>query len=216
MANSQQYGNDTQDTNPVDRASRNNGKTRLMDKNEVLIDPATDETLSSTLSREISQWSAGVLPVEQDSPVALEDTSGAQVDPATDTTLSSTLSREISQWSAGTVPTALEDTTGTQVDPLAKDDAAVITASDSGTGSGNAAQLDLGPIRSSVDVHVDTSGAATLTVEVSTDGNNWRTYQTVDYGSGTATVEHFNTASGQIRAYLDSNRNLVEMSAKGL
>lgn len=82
MGNTQQYDSDVQATNPTDRASRNLGKTRLMDKNEVLINPATESTLSSTLSREIATWSAGTLPVEQQTPVGLEDNGGVQVDPA--------------------------------------------------------------------------------------------------------------------------------------
>ncbi|WP_459194710.1 hypothetical protein [Halosimplex sp. J119] len=180
MANSQQYGNDTQDTNPIDRAGRNNGKTRLMDKNEALINPATEETLSSTLSREIAQWSAGTLPVEQQTPVALEDT------------------------------------TGTQVDPLDQGDAEVVTATDSGTGSGNAAELDLGALRSAFDVFVDTTGSATLTVQVSTDGQTWRTFETINYSSDTEMIEQFETSYQHVRAYLDQARNVVEMSAKGV
>jgi len=123
MTNTQQYNDGTQETNPVDRQTRNLGKARLMDENEVLINPATEETLSSTLSREIAVWSAGTLPVEQQSPVAVEDSTGTQIDPATDGTLSSTLSREIAAWSAGALPVeqqtpvGLEDTTGTQIDP---------------------------------------------------------------------------------------------------
>lgn len=94
--------------------------------------------------------------------------------------------------------------------------ARTIDAQDSGTGSGNAAKLTLGPLRRLVDLHVDTSGAATLTVEVSTDGTNWRTFDTVSYSSATQEVEQYDVAWEYVRAYLDSNRNLIEASAKGV
>lgn len=46
-----------------DRAGREIGKARMMDSGGVLINPATDETISSELSREIATWSAGTLSV---------------------------------------------------------------------------------------------------------------------------------------------------------
>lgn len=94
-------------------------------------------------------------------------------------------------------------------------DRTVITAQDSGTGSGNAAQLDLGEPRQQVEIHVDTSGAANLTVEVSADGSNWRTYDEVSYADANQEVRDYNTSFQHIRAYLDSSRNLIEMSSKG-
>lgn len=74
-------GSDQLQTALVDRAGRNLGKTRLMDSSETLVDPATESTLSSELSREIATWTAGTLPVEQQTPVGVEDTTGSQVDP---------------------------------------------------------------------------------------------------------------------------------------
>lgn len=52
---------------------------------------------------EIGSYSGGPIPVEQQTPVGVEDSGGSQVDPATDTTLTNTLSREIATWSAGTL-----------------------------------------------------------------------------------------------------------------
>jgi hypothetical protein len=92
------------------------------------------------------------------------------------------------------------------------------TATDSGTGSANAAELDLGADggRTPVDVFADTSGDATLTVEVSKDGAIWRTYNTYDRTGATARVDPIDTAYRHIRAYLNQNRNQVEISAKGV
>lgn len=63
-----------------DRAGRVLGKTRLMDASETLVDPATEGTLSSELSREIATWSAGVLPVSQDGPVEIGTWSAGALD----------------------------------------------------------------------------------------------------------------------------------------
>lgn len=86
----------------------------------------------------------------------------------------------------------------------------------SGDGSGNAATLDLGPIRQAVDVFVDCSGAATLTVEASFDGSTWRTFDTVDYSSATTSMEQYDIAYPHVRAYLDTATNTVEVASKGL
>lgn len=74
----------------TDQQGRNLGKARLMDSSGTLLTPAKDSTLSSTLSREVAAWSAGTLPVEQQTPVSLEDTTGAAVNPAQDVDGSST------------------------------------------------------------------------------------------------------------------------------
>lgn len=98
------------------------------------------------------------------------------------------------------------------VDPEATDP---VTDSDSGTGAANAARVTLGSLRRRADIHVDTSGAATLTVEVSVDDQNWLKYETVSYSSATVEVEAFDVAFEYVRAYLDQNRNGITMSAKG-
>lgn len=113
-------------------------------------------------------------------------------------------------------PVAVENTAGAQVDPLDQSDAAPITATDSGTGSENAAELDLGALRSALDIHVDTSGAAQLTVEVSADGETWRPFDSVDYSGAATEVEQYETSYRYVRAYLDSSRNVVEVASKGV
>lgn len=90
-----------------------------------------------------------------------------------------------------------------------------ISATDSGTGSANAAQLDLGSLRKDVDVHVDTSNDATLTVEVSTDASTWRQFDTVSYTGASTAMEQYEVAYQHVRAHLNQNRNLVELASKG-
>jgi hypothetical protein len=56
---------------------------------------ATESSLTSEQPREVATWSAGTLGVEQQTPVAVEDTNGSQVDPATEGTLAGRLAREL-------------------------------------------------------------------------------------------------------------------------
>jgi hypothetical protein len=90
--------------------------------------------------------------------------------------------------------------------------------SDTTTGnvSGNAAEIDLGEVRSKVDVFVDVSGAATLTVEVSTDGSTWRPADTNDYASARTDLRQYDLAYQHVRAYADTNTNIVEVVGRGL
>lgn len=117
-----------------------------------------------------------------------------------DVTLGSSVG--VSSYTGSTIP----------VDPEATDP---VTDTDTGTGSSNAARVTLGSLRRRVDIHADTSGAATLTVEVSVDDQTWLEYETVDYSSATVEVEAFDVAFEYVRAYLDQNRNGITMSAKG-
>jgi len=113
----------------------------------------------------------------------------------------------------------LMDSTGTLLDPVDQSDASQITDQDSGTGSANAAQLDLGDLRQSFDIHVDTSGDATLTVEVSTSGKfsgEERTFASISYTGASQEIEQFETKYQHIRAFLDQNRTLVEIAARGM
>jgi hypothetical protein len=112
----------------------------------------------------------------------------------------------------------IQDSGGVLIDPFDQADATAITAEDTGVGSANAATATLGPLRSSVNVHVDTSGAATLTVEVSPDGGtSWLQFDTVNYSSATTEVEAYpEVAFADVRAYLDTNRNGVTLASKGV
>jgi hypothetical protein len=68
-----------------------------------------------------------------------------------------------------------------------------------------------------VDVAYDTSGAASLTVEVSSDASNWHALEgTPSPDSAVNLVYPTDTAFRYVRAYLDQNRNEVEISAKGI
>jgi len=90
---------------------------------------------------------------------------------------------------------------------------------DSGTGSGNAAELsgaeNVGGIRTLIGVYWDSSGAATLTVEAKIDGA-WETFDTVSISSADDNVEIYETPYDEMRAYLDQNRNKVTLTAKGV
>lgn len=112
---------------------------------------------------------------------------------------------------SGATVTVTDDTNFT----TALTDTDPISATDSGTGSANAAQLDLGSLRKDVDVHVNTSGDATLTVEVSTDASTWREFDTVSYTGGDVRMEQYEIAYRHVRAYLNQNRTLVELASKG-
>lgn len=85
-----------------------------------------------------------------------------------------------------------------------------------GTGSANAAAVDLGEYRTNVDVFVDVAGAATLTVEVSTDGSTWREADSVDYASESTDLQQYHLAYQHVRAYVDQNVTTVEVVGRGL
>lgn len=84
------------------------------------------------------------------------------------------------------------------------------------SGSSNAAVVDLGPVKTNVDVFVDTSGAADLTVEVSTDGSTWRQADTNSYGSATTDLRQYDFAYQHVRVYLSANVNTLEVVGRGL
>lgn len=124
--------------------------------------------------------------------------------------------REVSVVGDVTVGSDIDVTsyTGSTI-PVDQSQTDVLTATDSGTGSSNAAEITLGPIRRRVDIHTDTSGSSTLTVEVSTDGSTWLEYETISYSSAIVEVEAFDIAFEYVRAYLNQSRNGITMSAKG-
>lgn len=89
-------------------------------------------------------------------------------------------------------------------------------ATTTGNGAANAAAIEQGRVSTHVDVFVDSSGAATLTVEVSTDGSTWRQADTVDYGSASVDFQQYEFAYEHVRAYLDTATNAVEVVGRGL
>lgn len=83
-------------------------------------------------------------------------------------------------------------------------------------GSGNAAEIDLGRVSTKVDVFVDTSGDADLTVEVSTDGSTWRSADTNSYTGSSSDFRQYDFAYQHVRAHLNQNINTVEVVGRGI
>lgn len=97
---------------------------------------------------------------------------------------------------------------------LANLKAQILTGSTTGIGSGNAAQIQMTERESLVDVFVDVSGAATLTVEVSKDGSNWLSFDSKSYSAAAEETRQYQTAFEYIRAYVDANITKIVVSAK--
>lgn len=188
----------TVETDVVDRSARTLGKARLMDSGGTLVDPATDSTLSSTLSREIAQWSAGTLPVEQQTPIEVGTYSGSTLPVEQQT------------------PMGVEDTSGTQVDPAANVNGSSTSASTTATGSGSAAAVSVPNGRTAVTAAWDVSGSATVTVEVSPDGGaTWYEEHTASPSSAETATYNFSTGFDDVRVFVDSNLNSASIGAKG-
>lgn len=83
-------------------------------------------------------------------------------------------------------------------------------------GSANAAQINLGRVSTKVDVFADVSGAAAITVEVSTDGSTWREAATTDLGAAGTDLQQYDFAYEHVRAYADANLNVLEVVGRGL
>lgn len=86
----------------------------------------------------------------------------------------------------------------------------------SSAGASNAATINLGDAKTNVDVFVDVSGAADLTVEVSTDGSTWRQADTVSYGSASTDFQQYHLAYQHVRAYVSANATTVEVVGRGV
>lgn len=170
--------------------------------------------------------------VEQETPISLEDSGGTQIDPATNTSLTSTLSREIATWTAGTLdveqqtPVGVEDSGGTQIDPFVSTDADQVSDSTSASGSANAASVDLGDVRESIDVFYDVAADTDgIVLEVSTDNATWRELTRVAASDlpagGEAAFIQAETAYQYARAYAggsfaDADVNAVEIVTRGI
>ncbi|TKX79274.1 hypothetical protein EXE53_16735 [Halorubrum sp. SD626R] len=141
-----------------DRAGREIGKVRVQDADGVLVDPATDNTISSELSREIATWSAGPISVE---PVTIDSYTGGN------------LPVGVESFSAGTLPVAEDGT-----EPISD-----TTSSD---GAANAATLQLGK-RQSTDVIYDVAAETEIVTEISTDGSTWHERDRIT-ASGTGSI----------------------------
>lgn len=89
---------------------------------------------------------------------------------------------------------------------------------DSTTSTATWISLDLGDVRNGVDVAVDISGSATLTIQVSTTGDfagEEFEVQTIDYSSAVVSLEQFEFRHQHVRCKVDANLNNLEMIARG-
>lgn len=93
--------------------------------------------------------------------------------------------------------------------------AALDESTDSGVGSANAAELTIGGVRKLVGVHWESTGAATLNVEVMIDGS-WETFDTVAISAAGSDIEVYEVPYDDIRAYLDANRTKVVVTSGGV
>jgi len=88
------------------------------------------------------------------------------------------------------------------------------------TGAPDAAEIRATGGRTQVSVAWDTSGASTITVEVSSDGSTWfdRTHDVIPSQPGSAEqrAETLKTGFRHVRVYADSSLNELLISAKGL
>lgn len=142
----------------------------------------------------------------------VEDSGGVLVDPATDGADTPDL-REIANWSAGTL--TVTDDGNFDVDSNATLTApALVTDVTSSSGSGSAAQLQLGKERAAFDVYYDFASDQTLEIEVSKDGSTWRTFKQVTTTQNGFETE--DTAYEYVRAYAAADVNTIEMSGKGV
>lgn len=109
----------------------------------------------------------------------------------------------------------VEESDGTLIDPIDSADSEPITATTSSAGEANAAQLQLGNLRTYVDVAYDLSGVADIVVEGSTDGADWWELDRQSDDSARGVIPG-DTAFEYVRAYATANLNEIEMSSKGV
>lgn len=149
-----------------------------------------------------------VVSANVEEPIQLENPNdGSAVNPATEGSLTSTLPREVAS------PVGVEDSAGAQVDPL--DESSMGPFSARATAIGTNAAVSPGAYGQPVTIVADTSGAATLTVEVSQDGGvSWDAY-TVDIGGAGGVKEEVH-GFADVRASVDQNLNALSVSAKGV
>ena len=86
------------------------------------------------------------------------------------------------------------------------------------TTAGEDISIPLGSYLTLVDVLVDTSGGATLSIEVSNTGafdGEETTVQTVAYDAGVTNLEQFEFAYPYVQVRVDSNLNELEIVSRG-
>jgi len=106
----------------------------------------------------------------------------------------------------------LEDSGGVLIDPLDAGDMGPFH--DRVTATATYATIGPGEYGDDAVIVADTTGAATLTVEVSNDGSNWSAY-TVDIADSAGLKESV-AGFSNVRAKVDANLSSLEISAKGI
>lgn len=81
-----------------------------------------------------------------------------------------------------------------------------ITDSTELAGVGNAAQLDLGDVRTKFDISFEVETAGSIPIDVSSDGNDWTEAEIIESASGgESNARSFETSYQYVRVYADSN-----------
>ncbi|WIV67555.1 hypothetical protein [Natrialbaceae archaeon AArc-T1-2] len=166
------------------------------------------ETVDVLVSGDVSVSSISeTVTVQEDTPL---DVSGSTVTVQEDTpiSVSSDETREIGK-------ARVQDSSGVLVDPLDADDMTPVSSMTSMVGKADAASIDLGPHRKDVDVYYDVTGAATVTIEVSADGDTWRELREISTDDAETSVVSVSTSYQHVRAYADENLETIEIASKG-
>lgn len=110
----------------------------------------------------------------------------------------------------------LMDSSEVLVDPAQNVDGASTSSSAAGTGQANAAQISVPDGCRTVTIGYETSGAATITVEVSPDGGTtWYPLTSFSPGSAATNADTVETGFDDVRAYIDANLTSLHIGAKG-
>jgi len=190
--------------------------------------PAFQQGVSAEAGNvEVIAFSAGVLPVEQQTAVRLERQSGVEIDPAEESTLESVLTalQGTLDVSAATV-SVQEDTpldvsaatvTVTQDSPVALQSVSgqSVSVTTTQTGQANAATVTVPDGRTHVELFVDTTGAATLTFETSPDGQTFFERETISISAASTQAFTRQTGASQCRVFVDQNLTELTLQAKG-
>jgi hypothetical protein len=181
------------------------------------VNPATDSTLASELVREIATWSAGVLPIQEDTPLDVSAaTLSVQEDTPLDVSAAAVQADVTDQQGRNLGKARLMDSANSLIDPAQNLSGGSTTASAGGTGSANAAMITVPDGCRTVTVGYDTSGTATVTVEVSPDGGaTWYEHSTFSPSEAANAAETVTVGFDDVRAYIDQNHNSLHIGAKG-
>lgn len=206
-------------TDPENRPGRIWGKGRLMDSEQTLIDPATEQTLAAIAAALASNAgdhllvqeetaldvSGATVPTDQQTPVEIGDWSAGTL------TVAQAAPLGIGAWNAGTLPTE-------QQTPVALEDVDATSSSSttSATGSGSAAAISIPDGRTTVTAAWDVSGSASVTIEVSPDGGTtWYQEHQASPGAAETGTHTFETGFDDARIHVDQNLNSASIGAKG-